>query len=482
MPVYMGIDIGTSGCKAILVDEGGKVLKQAHAEYPYQTPKPAWSEQRPEDWIMGVEKCLAELGERRPAAIGLTGQMHGAVFLNKQDRPIRPAILWNDQRTTSEILEINEVVGSDVVLEVTKNPPLTGFQAPKILWLRNNEPHEYAQVSKVLLPKDYVRLWLSGEYATDVSDASGTGVFDVGARTWAKGMLKALGLSEDFFPPAYESWQVTSQTRAGLAGLEPGIPIVAGGGDQAAGAVGCGAVAPGVLSASLGTSGVVFSSLDEPTYDPGGATHTFCHANGRWHAMGVILSCGGAVKWFRDTLAGARSYAEFDAAAEQSAPGANGVTFLPYLAGERTPHNNPYARGALVGMTLSNDFEDVARSILEGVSFAMADGLEALNRLGAAGKAVRVTGGGAKSPLWLKILSDALECDCSTLEVDEGPAFGAALLAAVGDGAFKNVQATANVVREKAKISYPGNSPYSEALERYRRLYRSLKPVFTEST
>ncbi len=468
MAKLLGIDVGTSGCKALLVDETGRVLKQASAEYPLSVPQPLWSEQNPEDWWHGVQTCLNDIDESGIDAIGLSGQMHGAVFLDAQDEVIRPAVLWNDQRTIEECRQIDEMVGAERVRSITGNPPLTGFQLPKLLWLRNKEPENYAQVRSLLLPKDYIRFKLSGVKAGEVSDASGTGIFDVPNRKWSEEMIGTLGLDEGIFPEVFESHVVSSKTK-------DGIPIVGGGGDQAAGAVGTGAVEPGVVSVSLGTSGVVFTSLDQPNYDPAGAVHTFCHANGAWHAMGVMLSCGGALRWYRDLFGHGKSYDQIGQLAQEAPPGCDGLTFLPYLTGERSPHNDPLARASWSGATLAHGPEHFARAIYEGVSFGLLDGFNALKKLGARSGEIRVTSGGAKSRFWLQMLADVFGVSCVTLESDEGPAFGAAVLAGVGIGLWPDVQTACRAtVKVKDRIE-PSGVDYSQAQKKYLDLYPCLK-------
>lgn len=473
MAKLLGIDVGTSGAKAILIDERGAVLKQASAEYPLSTPKPLWSEQNPDDWWAGVQSCLAEIGDEAIDAIGLTGQMHGAVFLDKDDEIIRPAILWNDQRTIEECQEIDATVGVDRVRRITCNPPLTGFQLPKLLWLRNNELSNYQRLLSILLPKDYIRLKLTGEKATEVSDASGTGAFNVAERRWAVEMLGELEIDPGLLPAVSESAVVTSKTFNG-------VPVVGGGGDQAAGAVGTGAIAKGIVSVSLGTSGVVFSALDEPTSDPEGAAHTFCHANGKWHTMGVMLSCAGALRWFRDAFWPSATYEEIAAGAAQSEPGAGGLTFLPYLSGERCPHNDPLARGCFAGLTLTHSRAEVARSIFEGVSFGLLDCMNLLRKLGATGDQIRVTGGGARSRFWVQMLADLFKAPCVTLEADEGPAYGAALLAGVGIDVWADInEACANVIKPKQEF-VPGSVDYAESYARYVDLYPAVRPWFRQ--
>ncbi len=474
MAKLLGIDIGTSGCKVLLIDETGEILKQASAEYPISVPKPGWTEQNPDDWWVGVERCLAEIDEKQPDAIGVTGQMHGSVFLDANGKVVRPALLWNDQRTVTECEQIEATVGSDRLKELTCNPALTGFQLPKLLWLRNHEPENFQQVRQVLLPKDYIRFKLTGSYATEVSDASGTGIFDVKNRTWSQSVADALGVSLDLFPKVFESDEITGQTIQ-LTNLSAGIPVVGGGGDQAAAAVGTGAVEPGIISVSLGTSGVVFTSLPSNDYDKSGAAHTFCHANRGWHAMGVMLSCGGALRWYRDTLGGGRSYDEIAASASTSQPG-SGLTFLPYLTGERCPHIDPGARAHFSDFGLENTRSDFDRAVFEGLSFGLLGAFNLLKGLGASATEIRVTSGGSKSNFWVQMLADCFGAPCVRLAVDEGPALGAAILAGVGIKIWPNVQtACKEIVKVEEEIS-PSGTDYSVAFARYGDLYPAVKP------
>jgi xylulokinase len=470
----LGIDIGTSGCKVLLIDENGKLLKQASAEYPLATPQPMWTEQNPEDWWNGIEKCLQEIGEKNPDAIGVTGQMHGSVFLDANDEVIRPALLWNDQRTTKECDEIEATLGRDVLMGITCNPALTGFQLPKILWLRNNEPENFARLKTVLLPKDYIRLKLTGVKATEVSDASGTGILDVPARTWSSTMMDSLNLSSDLFPKVYESDEVSAQSLA-FDYLSAGVPVVGGGGDQAAAAVGTGAVDVGTISVSLGTSGVVFTSIDTPAYDSRGAAHTFCHANRSWHAMGVMLSCGGALRWFRDVFTAGDSYDAIAERAGKAEVGAGGVTFLPYLAGERCPHNDPYAKGSFAGLSLSTTNHELSRAVFEGVTFGLLDGFELLKGLGARATSVNVTSGGSKSDFWVQMIADMFGVPCQRLAIDEGPAFGAAILAGVGIGLWGSVSEACKKTVEIRDIVLPQLNGYERYHDNYQNLYRHLK-------
>jgi len=473
MARLLGIDIGTSGCKVILIDEAGTILRQVSAEYPISVPQAGWTEQNPQDWWTGVESCLAEINEPAPDAIGVTGQMHGSVFLDAQGEVVRPALLWNDQRTVLECEQIEQTVGSERLKELTCNPALTGFQLPKLLWLRNNEPQNFAQVRQVLLPKDYIRFKLTGAYATEVSDASGTGIFDVKNRTWSEPVASALGISLDLFPQVFESDQITAPTTQ-QPNLNAGIPVVGGGGDQAAAAVGTGAVEPGIISVSLGTSGVVFTSIPSNEHDPSGAAHTFCHANRGWHAMGVMLSCGGALRWYRDTLGGGRTYDQI-AASAASATTDSGMTFLPYLTGERCPHIDPAARAGFAGFGLESTQADFDRAVFEGLSFGLLGAFNLLKGLGATATEIRVTSGGSKSDFWVQMLADCFGAPCVRLSVDEGPAMGAAILAGVGIGIWPNVETACKAVVKVAGSIAPGDTDYSASFDRYSSLYPALK-------
>jgi xylulokinase len=464
MAKLLGIDVGTSGCKVLLVDEQGRILKQASAEYPLSVPQANWSEQNPEDWWAGVQKCLAQIDEPRPDAIGLTGQMHGSVFLDSHLEVVRPAILWNDQRTVTECEEIERTIGRVRLMEITCNPAMTGFQLPKILWLRNHELSNFLRTRHVLLPKDYIRMKLTGEMKTEVSDGSGTGIFDVPGRKWSSELMAGLELSPSLFPECSESSAVTSTN-------PKGIPVVGGGGDQAAAAVGTGAVVPGVISVSLGTSGVVFTAIEKPEYEREGVAHTFCHANGGWHAMGVMLSCGGALRWFRDALGGGRNYDQLSADAASVPAGCDGLTFLPYLTGERCPYSDPFARSAFAGLSLAHRHEHLSRAVFEGMSFGLLDCLNVVRSLGARADQIRVTSGGSKNAFWIQMLADMFEAPCVTLEVDEGPAFGAAILAGVGLGIWPDVATACKVVvRPRSEVT-PRGEDYRAAHARYRDLY-----------
>lgn len=501
MGIVIGLDVGTSGTKAVAVNPAGTVLASALVEYPLHSPHPGWAEQDPADWKRAALEALRQLTAAPEvdaaaiAGVGLTGQMHGSVFLDAADEVLRPALLWCDQRTDRECAEITEQVGEAALIEMVSNPALTGFTAPKILWLRNHEPETYAKVRKVLLPKDYIRLCLTGEYAADVADASGTLLFDVTHRRWHTGLLETLGIDPAWMPSAFEGNAVTgtiTQAAAEATGLPAGIPVVAGGGDQAAGGVGCGVVKPGVISATLGTSGVVFAFAEAVRTDPEGRVHTFCHSvPGAWHVMGVVLSAGGSLRWYRDAVCDAEKsvaaatgrdpYEYITAAAETAPPGSEGLIFLPYLTGERTPHKDPYARGAFIGFNLRHTKAHMARAVLEGVSFAMRDSLEILRGMGVPIEEVRASGGGARSPFWRQMQADVYQCPIVTTNVDEGPAYGAALLAMTATGAYASVpEACDATIKPVAEVT-PNRahaSVYDDWFGEYQQAYAALKPGF----
>jgi xylulokinase len=500
--MYIGIDIGTSGTKTLAIDREGSILAAATESYPLFHPKPLWSEQDPEDWwratVMSVRKVM-KLARLKPAnvrAIGLSGQMHGSVFLNKKHEVIRPAILWNDQRTAAECEEIEERAGGRAeLIRMVANPALTGFTSPKILWLRNHEPKNFEKTVKILLPKDDVRRRLTGELATDVSDASGMLLLDVVHRTWSRELLGKLELDEALFATCVESEDVTGTLTSAAAeelGLTTECKVVGGAGDCAAGAVGNGIVRAGVLATSIGTSGIMFVHSDKPEVDPQGRLHTFCHAvRGKWHMMGVSLTGGGALQWFKnrlcqtDAAAAKRKKAEiYDLLTEEAAEapaGAEGLFFLPYLAGERTPHADPDARGAFVGLTLAHTRGHMVRALMEGVCFALRDSLEIIKGCGVPVRQIRASGGGSKSIFWRQLQADVLGQKVYSMVADEGPAYGVALLAAVGDGAYKSIEEACKATIQTAGETKPSAKAvkyYDRAFPIYQQLYRSLKEDF----
>jgi xylulokinase len=503
MAYLLGIDIGTSGTKTILIDETGRVLARATREYPLSTPRPLWSEQNPSDWTEATFATiravlnLSQIDPKEVKGVGLSGQMHGAVFLDENDQVLRPAILWNDQRTQAECDWIMQTIGREKVVELISNPVLTGFTAGKIVWLRNNEPETFAKVRKVLLPKDYIRLQLTGEYATEVSDASGTALFNVRKREWSEEMLDGCGIPRDWMPQSYESPEVSGRiTEAASAqcGLPAGTPVVGGGGDQAAGAVGNGIVETGIVSSTVGTSGVVFAFADQPIVDPSLRLHTFCHAvPGKWHLMGVMLSAGGSLQWYRDafcqpekTVAAALGKDPYDlitAEADSPPVGAEGLIFLPYLTGERTPYPDPHARGVFFGITRRSDRAHFARAILEGVAMGLRDSFEIMREMKLPITQVRASGGGARSAVWRQIQADVTGFPHVTINVDEGPALGVALLAGVGAGIYPSVETACKTVIQVEKQTDPctvNHAAYNRFYAVYRALYAQLKGQFSE--
>jgi xylulokinase len=474
MSSLVGLDVGTTGVKALAVSPEGEVLARVEEAYPLSTPHPGWAEQDPEDWWRAAESALAGLAVADIAAIGLTGQMHGLVVLDEHERVLRPAILWNDQRTAAECAEIEERLGLRRLVELTGNRALPGFTAPKLLWLRRHEPEVYEQITHVLLPKDYVRMRMTGEPAIDATDASGTLLFDVARRRWSDEVLAALEIPPDWLPTVLESPAVAGHT-------SEGVPVAAGAGDQAAGALGVGVDRPGPLSVVLGTSGVVFAALPAFAANPEGRVHSFCHAvPNSWHAMGVMLAAAGSLRWLRDAVAPGEPFEPLTAEAEPWPPGAEGLLFLPYLAGERTPHADPNARAAFVGLSLRHDRGALVRAVLEGVAFGLRDSLELLRELGVEPQVGRASGGGARSELWLRIVASVLGVPLERTAVEEGAAYGAALLGGVAAGVFGDVhEAVAACVRVRDRIEpEPAwGDAYARAYQRFRALYPAIRSL-----
>jgi len=497
MAYLIGIDIGTSGTKVLAIDETGKVAASASAEYPLLTPRPLWAEQNAEDWWTATCECMRRVLATVPAddiaGIGLSGQMHGLVMLDAKQAVLRPAILWCDQRTQAQCDWITETVGLETLVAETANPVLTGFTAPKIIWARDNEPQLHKQARMYLLPKDYIRFKLTGEFATEVSDASGTSLLNVPERRWSDVVLDKLGIPIEHLPRVYESYEVSgqiSESGAAATGLRVGTPVVGGGGDQAAGAVGNGIVQSGIISVTTGTSGVVFAFADKPTVDPALRVHTFCHAvPNKWHVMGVMLSAGGSLRWYRDTLCAAEKHVadmmgidpyELISREASTAPvGSEGLLFLPYLTGERTPYPDPQARGAFVGLTVRHTKAHLARAVLEGVAFGLRDSLEILKSMNVSIGNVRASGGGARSELWRQIQADVFRFPLSTINVDEGPALGVALLAGVGAGIYNSVEeACSTVIKTVSQTEVFAEN--AEVYEKYYGVYGSLYPALRE--
>ncbi|MCH7747974.1 MAG: xylulokinase [Acidobacteria bacterium] len=494
----LGLDIGTTGSRAVIVNDAGTVLAGATEPHaPFESPQPGWAEQHPADWWRAARAAVARVvaDDRVQShdirAVGLSGQMHGAVLENDADEVLRPAIIWCDQRTDAECRWLRDTIGAARVIELVSNPALTGFTLPKLLWVRTHEPQVWDEVRSVLLPKDYVRLQLTGERATDAADASGTLLFDVANRCWSTPMLEATGIDATWLPAVYEGPEVTGRVTARAArdtGLPAGTPVVAGGGDQAAGAVGMGIVRPGTVSATIGTSGVVFAATDRPVLDPGGRVHTFCHAvPGRWHVMGVTQGAGLSLRWFKDTFGAGPAGADdgrdpYDRLCDEAAgapPGAAGVLWTPYLMGERTPHLDPHARAALVGLTASHTRAHIIRAVLEGVAFSLRDSFTVCAEMGVPVHRIRLGGGGARSALWRQIQADVYGHQVEILAAEEGAAYGAALLAGVGAGVWNSVDDACDAVvrvRERIDPDPEASACLSEHYARFRAVYPALHP------
>ncbi len=484
--------------KALLVSPTGEVLKVSTPEYPFQTPKPLWAETDPNVWWEATKEAVRSLLEGIDpsivSAIGLAGQMHGLVLLDEWGEVLRPCIMWNDQRSHQECEEITELVGSQKVLEITGNPVLAGFTAPKIRWVQKNEPDIFNKIAKVLLPKDYIRYKLTGEFFSDVSDASGTSLLNVGERNWSDEILEALGWNKDWLPEVTESTEMSaniSGVAAEATGLPLGTPVAAGGGDCAAQAVGSSIVQEGKVSVTLGTSGVVFAQSDQYRVEPEGKLHAFCHAvPGKWHLMGVMLSAAGSFQWYKNNLGdleskleeegGGDAYEILTRKAATVPPGSDGLIFLPYLSGERTPYPDPYARGCFIGLSLRHKKEHLSRSVLEGVSFGLNDSLQLMKKLGIHPEEVQLSGGGTKSTLWKQMLADIFDAPCTMVNAREGAAYGAALLASVGSGQFEDVETACRTWIRKTETIEPGQNAkvYQKNYTIYQDLYPKLKETF----
>ncbi len=487
----IGIDVGTSSAKAVLIDEKGDVVKVVAPEYPFETPRPLWAQSNPEDWwdatVKAIRNLLEGVDPGEIAALGLTGQMHGLVLLDAEGKVLRPCIMWNDQRTGKECAELTEAVGAAEVLRITGNPVLPGFTAPKIRWVQKNEPDVWAKAAHILLPKDFIRHRLTGAFATDVSDASGMSLLDVGGRRWSPEMLEACGVKAEMMAEVLESAEVSGRISAEAAkatGLPEGLPVAAGAGDQAAGAIGCGIISPGVVSCTLGTSGVLFAHAEKFAPDKQGRLHAFCSAvPGKWHFMGVQLSSAGAYQWYHNTLGGSASMRDLDAGAAEISPGSEGLFFLPYLTGERTPHPDPHARATFTGLTLRHSRAHMTRAVLEGVTFGLRDALEIMRDLGLRPKQIVASGGGAKSSLWRQILADVFATPIITVNATEGAAFGAALLGGVSAGVFDDIGAACRSVLRETSLTEPGpaQAVYDDFYAEFTKLYPALRESYART-
>lgn len=492
MAYFLGIDTSTTSSKALLIDEQGNVIAVASNPHTLQTPRPLWSEQNPLEWWEAVSASIrsvlekAGIGGERIAAIGLTGQMHGLVLLDEAGSVLRPAILWNDQRTQSQCDEIHARIGKETFIQITGNVALTGFTAPKILWVKENEPDIFAKAKHVLLPKDYIRYKLTGQYAMDKADGAGTVLFHLKVRDWSDEVLSALDIPRAWMPKTFEGPEFTGQVTteaASITGLKAGTPVAAGGGDQAAQAVGVGAVEPGIVGLTVGTSGVVFATTPSALIEPEGRLHAFCHAvPGMWHFMGVMLSAAGSLQWYRDSLAIDMSFDDLLKEAEIIPAGSEGLFFLPYLSGERTPHPDPLARGAFIGLTLRHSRAHMTRAVLEGVAFGLKDSFTLIQNAGLGTiTQVRASGGGTKGALWRQILASVLEANLVTVHTTEGAAYGAALLAGVGGGAWKDVVSACRACVKVMGDTVPDHEQkdaYQKSYTLYRELYPALKGSF----
>jgi xylulokinase len=503
MAFLLGVDIGTSGTKTVLFDEAGNTIASSVEEYPLYQPMIGWAEQDPEDWWRAtystIQQVIAKSGidASEIKGVGLSGQMHGAVLLDENNNVLRKSIIWCDQRSFAECQQITSIIGEKRLIEITANPALTGFTASKILWVRNNEPQFYEKVKKILLPKDYIRYKLTGEFATEVSDASGMQLMDIPGRKWSDEVLSKLGIEKSMLGKLYESQEVTgkvNKSASSLTGLKEGTIVVGGAGDQAAGAIGNGIVKPGVVSSTIGTSGVVFAFSENVSIDPKGRVHTFCHAvPNTWHIMGVTQGAGLSLKWFRDNFCieekrtaeqmDVDPYMLMDKEAEKVDAGCSGLIYLPYLMGERTPHLDPNAKGVFFGLSAKHEKRDMIRAVMEGVVYSLRDCLEIIKEMGVNVSEVRASGGGGKSPLWRQMQADVFGTEITTINSSEGPALGVALLAGVGAGVYSNINEACDKVievRTRQSADMELNSKYSKFYDIYKNLYSSLKKDFTD--
>lgn len=484
--LYIGIDLGTSAVKLLLMDSEGKIVNVVSKEYPLYFPHPGWSEQKPEDWFTqtmdGIRELLQDVDKSQVAGISFGGQMHGLVILDKDDNVIRPAILWNDGRTTEETDYLNNVVGKEKLSEYTANIAFAGFTAPKILWVKNQEPENFSRIAKIMLPKDYIAYKLTGVHCTDVSDASGMLLFDVKNRKWSQEMCDICGISTAQLAACYESYEKVGTVLpeiAGQLGIPETVAVAAGAGDNAAAAVGTGTVGDNMCNISLGTSGTIFISSKHFGVDKYNALHSFAHADGSYHLMGCMLSAASCNKWWMDEIIGTKDYAAEQKQIEKL--GENHVFFLPYLMGERSPHNNPNARAAFIGMTMDTSRADMTQAVLEGVAFALRDSLEVAKSLGIDLTRTKICGGGAKSPLWKKIIANVLNLKVDVIESEEGPAMGGAMLAAVACGEYKSVEEIADKVVKIVDTVEPDPAlveKYEARYARFKEIYPACKPVF----
>lgn len=483
---YIGVDLGTSSIKLVLMNDEGKIENIVSREYPLFFPKTGWSEQKPEDWYQtfmeGMGDLLEKFDKSLVEGISFGGQMHGLVILDEKDQVIRPAILWNDGRTTKECDYLNQVIGREKISSYTANMALTGFTAPKLLWVKENEPENFARICKIMLPKDYIAYMISGVHCTDASDASGMLLFDVKNRCWSKEMMEIVGVKEEQLAKVYESYEVVGTLKEEVAshlGLNNSVKVIAGAGDNAAGAVGTGTLEHGMCSISIGTSGTVFIATDEFAVDDNNAMHSFAHANGKYHFLGCMLSAASANKWWMDEIIRTKEYNKEQEAIQ--ALGDNQVFFLPYLMGERTPHNNPKARGTFIGMTMDTTREDMTQAVLEGVTFALRDALEIARSFGVKIERVRLNGGGAKSKLWCRMVANIMNVKVDKINSEEGPGFGAAILAAVGCGKYASVEEAAEKLITVVSTIEPEEAivqKYEEKYQMFRQIYPALKPVY----